>query len=152
MTMQTNDKTGFGIGLGYMLGQLKFNTYVSKDSQAKAGYRLRRSVVWRDPPPPHLLPYIQQVLGIGDFLAHEFPMDGFTSITSQKKLRLLLHTIDNEFSILSAFADKVGFHMWEWVWQNPMPSDYGNTLVRWAEAYDAEHKSIMFEGTMEEPF
>jgi hypothetical protein len=150
MTMQTNDKTGFGIGLGYMLGQLKFNTYVSKDSQAKAGYRLRRSVVWRNPPPPSLLPYIQKVLGIGDFLAHEFPIDGFTSIISQKRLRLLLNTINREYPIHSAFADKVGYHMWVWVWQNPMPSDYGSTLAAWAEAYDAEHKSIMFEGTMEE--
>ena len=69
--MLTDDKTGFGIGIGYMLGQLNFNTYVSKDSRAKVGYRVRRSVTWRAEPSLHVIPYIQQVLDIGDFLAHE---------------------------------------------------------------------------------
>lgn len=151
MTMQTNDKTGFGIGLGYMLGQLKFNTYVSRDSQAKVGYRVRRSVVWRDPPPAHVLPYIQKVLGIGDFLAHEFPIDGFTTKRAQERLRLLFVTLNKEFyPVANAFADKVGFHMWVFVCDNPPPSDY-EAFLRWAEIYDAEYKSILFEGTMEEP-
>tara|TARA_R100000951_G_C2579820_1_gene161569 strand:+ start:46 stop:486 length:441 start_codon:yes stop_codon:yes gene_type:complete len=144
MTMQTNDKTGFGIGIGYMLGQLKFNTYVSKDSQAKVGYRVRRSVVWRDPLPLHIIPYIQQVLDIGDFLAHEFDMQGFTSKRAQFKLRLLLITLDKEFSINDAFADKVGYHMWRFVYDNPPPNDY-EEFLNWAEAYDAEHEQVSLE-------
>ncbi len=145
MTMQTNDKTGFGIGLGYMLGQLKFNTYVSKDSQAKVGYRVRRSVTWRTEPALHVIPYIQQVLDIGDFLAHDFDMQGFTSNRAQLRLRLLLQRINKEYPILNAFADSVGYHMWEWLWENPMPSSYGDELVKWAEAYDFEHEQVSYE-------
>ena len=140
--MQTDDKTGFGIGIGYMLGQLKFNTYVSRDSQAKSGYRVRRSVTWRTELPLHVIPYIKQVLDIsGDFPAYEC----FTSIFSQRKLRYLLKTINKEYPIINAFADSVGYHMWEWLWENPMPSSYGDELVKWAEAYDAEYEQVSHE-------
>lgn len=142
--MLTDDKTGFGIGIGYMLGQLKFNTYVSKDSQAKVGYRVRRSVTWRTEPALHVIPYIQQVLEIGDFLAHEFDMQGFTSNRAQLKLRLLLQTINKEYPILNAFADSVGYHMWTFVYDNPPPNDY-EEFLSWAEAYDAEHEQVSYE-------
>jgi len=144
MTMQTNDKTGFGIGLGYMLGQLKFNTYVSKDSQAKVGYRVRRSVVWRDPLPLHIIPYVEQVLDIGDFLAHEFDMQGFTSNRAQKRLHLLLQTLNKEYPILNAFADNIGYHMWTFVYDNPPPNDY-EMFLSWAKAYDDEYEQLSLE-------
>ena len=138
------DKTRFGIGIGYMLGQLKFNTYVSKDSQAKVGYRVRRSVTWRTEPPLHVLPYIQQVLDIGDFLAHEFNMDGFTSNREQLRLHLLLLHLNKEYPILNAFADSIGYHMWTFVYDNPPPNDY-EMFLSWAEAYDAEQDAVTLQ-------
>tara|TARA_Y100001937_G_scaffold17132_2_gene23645 strand:- start:8795 stop:9238 length:444 start_codon:yes stop_codon:yes gene_type:complete len=142
--MLTDDKTGFGIGLGYMLGQLKFNTYVSKDSEAKVGFRVRRSVTWRTEPALHVIPYIKQVLDIGGltyFVAHE---QGFTSNKAQLELRLLLQTINKEYPILNAFADSVGYHMWTFVHDNPPPNDY-EEFLSWAEAYDAEHEQVSYE-------
>tara|TARA_R100000353_G_scaffold175019_2_gene144280 strand:+ start:372 stop:812 length:441 start_codon:yes stop_codon:yes gene_type:complete len=139
----TDDKTGFGIGLGYMLGQLKFNTYVSKDSQAKVGYRVRRSVTWRTEPSLHVIPYIQQVLDISDFV-HDFWNQGFASNRAQLKLLLLLQRINKEYPILNAFADSVGYHMWTFVHDNPPPNDY-EEFLSWAEAYDAEHEQVSYE-------
>lgn len=138
------DRTGFGIGIGYMLGQLKFNTHVSKDSQAKVGYRVRRSVTWRTEPSLHVLPYIQQVLDIGDFLAHEFDMQGFTSNRTQERLHLLLQTLNKEYPILNAFADSIGHHMWTFVYDNPPPNDY-EMFLSWAEAYDAEQDAVTLQ-------
>ncbi len=145
MSVTMDDRTGFGIGLGYMLGQLKFNTYLSKDSQVKSGFRLRRSVTWRTPPPLHVIPYVQQVLDIGDFLAHDFDKEGFLAIITQKRLRLLLHRLDKEYSIINAFADGAGFHMWNWVFDNPVPSSYGKELVDWVKSYDLEYESVLIE-------
>jgi hypothetical protein len=84
------------------------------------------------------------VLDIGDFLAHEFDMWGFTTNRAQEKLLLLLQTLNKEYPILNAFADSVGFHMWVFVNDNPPPSDY-EAFLRWAEAYDAEHEQVSLE-------
>ena len=64
--MHIDDRTTLGIGIGYILGKLKFNTYVSKDSQAKVGYRVRRSIAWSNGEPAiHMTGYLQSVLDIG---------------------------------------------------------------------------------------
>tara|TARA_A100001201_G_scaffold143633_1_gene146329 strand:+ start:962 stop:1387 length:426 start_codon:yes stop_codon:yes gene_type:complete len=136
--MQTDDKTGFGIGIGYMLGELKFNTYFSKSSSAKSGYRLRRSVEWHKEPSLHILPYIQQVLDIANL---DYKGEGYSNNKEQERLRLLINTLDKEYRLANAFSDAEGYHMWIWTYDNPLPSNY-EEIEEWAKAYDSEYEMI----------
>ena len=135
--MLTDDKTGFGIGIGYMLGELRFSVYFSKCSSAKIGYRLRRSVEWNKQPSLHIVPYLHQVLEIANLDFKE----GYYNKKEQEQLRLLINTLDKEYRLSNAFADAAGYHMWIWTYDNPLPSNY-EEIEEWAKAYDSEHEMI----------
>jgi len=141
--MQIEDRTSFGIGLGYMLGELKFNIYVSKDSQAKVGYRVRRSITWRKKPSLHILPCVQQVLDV----ARIQYMDAWQQSSDFMKFYHLIPTLNKEYPIINSFADSVGYHMWSFVYDNPPPTGslIYEEFLSWAEAYDSEYESVSQE-------
>ena len=141
MSVRMDDKAELGIGIGYILGQLKFNVYTSMTSTARIGYRVRRTVEWRNKEPfLHILSCIQQVLDIGGLTYQSIWMDK----DSQLRIYHLIQTLDKEYPIVNAFADAVGYHMWKWTYDNPVPTAYED-FIAWAESYDLEHESVSIE-------
>tara|TARA_R100000152_G_scaffold20239_1_gene13467 strand:- start:359 stop:781 length:423 start_codon:yes stop_codon:yes gene_type:complete len=136
--MQIDDDRELWLGVGYILGAIRFSVRLSRSHQHRRGYRIRLRIAWnKQEPPIHMLRPISYVLELGDIeYAKEWSKqdDLFRWIAFIKRM-------DEAYSIRPMFHDQEGLHMFFWVFDNPPPVLY-EEFIDWVEAFDAEKMSL----------
>ena len=135
--MQVIDDREIWLGLGYILGGIRFSVSVAKASDRPAGYRVRSSVRWQRPVAIHAERAVSEALFIAGLKVQE-------SYDTQPELMAWVAFIlrmDDAYNLLNMFADQEGLHMFLWVYDNPPPRSY-EEFIEWAEAYDAEIEAL----------
>lgn len=124
-------------GVGFILGGIRFSVSVSKASDRPAGYRVRSSVRWQKPVPPHAHRIMWRALDIAGL---EVKDNYETQEDLTKWLAWVLHFAEKH-NLRNKFADQDGLHMFLWVYDNPPPRSY-EEFIEWAEAYDTEIEAL----------
>jgi len=135
--MQVTDDREMWLGLGYILGGVRFTVSVSKASDRPAGYRVRSSIRFQKPVALHAERSVSEALFVAGLEVQE-------TYESQFELMAWVAFIlrmDDAYSIRNMFADQDGLHMFLWVYDNPPPRDY-ESFLQWAEAYDDEIEAL----------
>ena len=135
---QRDDEREMWMGVGYLLGAIRFRVSVGKSPTSKAGYRVRCRIDWASPKPPaYAVPCIQNILGLASIEYQPHWRDS----ESMMRFVALIELLDKEYKIRYAFADQSGLHMFMWVFDNPPPYKY-EEFIDWAEAFDIEAECL----------
>jgi hypothetical protein len=136
--MSELDRREEWMGLGIVLTELRMKTWVENRSDSKLGMRVQKRVGWRSLFKSgtegqrrcveiFLSPFSMELK------EHYYDNEGIA------KWILLLNKLDVMYSIRNSITDKVGWHMLEWVIDNPLPKTW-DEFLKWVNAYDEEQE------------
>lgn len=121
------------LGLGYILGGIRFSVNISKASDRPSGYRVRPCVRWQKTPPLYAEQVVNEALSVVGLEVQD--------VYDTKKEVLAWITfilrMDDAYKVRKLFADQDGLGALLWVHDNPAPKTYEN-FIQWAERYDNE--------------
>mgnify|MGYP001292946817 FL=1 len=138
--MNEIDRREEWMGLGIILTELRMKVWVENRSDSKLGMRVQRRIGWRTLFTTGT--YIQQqcvsvFLNSFDIELKEY----YYNKDSINKWLLLLDRLDGLYNVRSGLTDQSGWHMLQWVMDNPIPKSWDEFLV-WVESYDNECEMI----------
>ena len=134
--MQIDDRREEWMGLGIVLTELRFRTWVEKRPDSRGGHRVRTRVTWRSLFKTGTIP---QVECVSAFLNQfRLPLkEKYDTKTEIMKWHALM-----ERQWADAKTDRRGLHMMKWVIDNPIPPKSANhaDFLNWIEAFDNEEE------------
>ena len=138
--MNEIDRREEWMGLGIILTELRMKVWVENRNDSKLGMRVQRRIGWRTLFTTGT--YIQQqcvsvFLNPFDIELKEYYYDK----DSINKWLLLLDRLEGLYNIRSGLSDQSGWHMLQWVMDNPIPKSWDEFLV-WVESYDNECEMV----------
>ena len=138
--MSELDRREEWMGLGIMLSELRMKTWVENRSDSKLGMRVQKRVSWRSlfkSGTDGQRRCVEIFLRPFDIELKENYYDNDT----MTKWLLLLDRLDTMYSIKQSITDGIGWHMLEWVMDNPTPKEW-KEFLEWVTAYDEEEEMI----------
>ena len=138
--MNEIDRREEWMGLGIILTELRMKVWVENRNDSKLGMRVQRRIGWRTLFTTGT--YIQQqcvsvFLNPFDIELKEYYYDK----DSINKWLLLLDRLEGLYNIRSGLSDQSGWHMLQWVMDNPIPKSWDEFLI-WVESYDNECEMV----------
>ena len=138
--MQIDDRREEWMGLGILLTEVRFRTWIENRNDSKLGMRVRASIAWRS---LFSSGSIAQQSCVERFL---LPFDielkeKYTNQADLFKWMVVLDKLESLYEISYAITDRKGLHMMKWIFDNPTPKTWDEFLV-WVEAYDTETDMI----------
>jgi hypothetical protein len=138
--MNEIDRREEWMGLGIILTELRMKVWVENRNDSKLGMRVQRRIGWRTLFTTGT--YIQQqcvsvFLNPFDIELKEYYYDK----DSINKWLLLLDRLEGLYNVRSGLTDQSGWHMLQWVMDNPIPKSWDEFLV-WVESYDNECEMV----------
>jgi hypothetical protein len=138
--MNETDRREEWMGLGIILTELRMKVWVENRNDSKLGMRVQRRIGWRTLFTTGT--YTQQqcvsvFLNPFDIELKEYYYDK----DSINKWLLLLDRLEGLYNIRSGLSDQSGWHMLQWVMDNPIPKSWDEFLV-WVESYDNECEMV----------
>ena len=134
--MQVDDRREEWMGLGILLGEVRFRTWVENREDSKLGMRVRSSIGWRS---LFSSGSMTQQSCVERFLM-SFDIELKEKYTSQEDLfkwMVVLDKLESMYEISYAVSDTKGLHMIRWVFDNEVPSTW-DEFIKWVEAFDEE--------------
>jgi hypothetical protein len=135
--MQIDDRREEWMGLGIILAEVRFRTWVEKRPDSRWGHRVRNRVTWRSLFKTGTMVQMKSV---------ETYLNQFTLPLKEKYdtgLEVMQWcTLIEKQKCADAITDREGLHMMKWVTDNPIPpksADYADFL-NWIEAFDNEEE------------
>tara|TARA_R100000152_G_C6762015_1_gene186224 strand:- start:1096 stop:1557 length:462 start_codon:yes stop_codon:yes gene_type:complete len=138
--MSELDRREEWMGLGIVLSELRMKTWVENRSDSKLGMRVQKRITWRS---LFKSGTEGQRRCVAIFL-RPFDMElkeNYYDSDSITKWLMLLERLDTMYSIRHSITDRVGWHMIEWVMDNPTPKEW-KEFIEWVSAYDEEQEMI----------
>jgi hypothetical protein len=138
--MQTDDRREEWMGLGIILTEIRFRTWVENRDDSKLGVRVRTTMGWRS---LFTSGSLAQQSCVERFLL-PFDIELKEKYTNQEDLfkwMVVLDKLESLYGISYAVSDRKGLHMIKWVFDNPVPSTW-EQFIEWVEAYDSETDMI----------
>lgn len=132
--MQVNDDRDLWLGLGFILGNVRFRVNMSVAHDRATGYRVRSRVVWSEDPPLAITGSVMRALDVADLELKEKAWERQDDLL--RWVAFVQH-LDNAYGMRHMFADQLGLQMFLWVFDNPPPNT-PHELAEWAEAFDEE--------------
>jgi len=139
--MSELDRREEWMGLGIMLSELRMKTWVENRSDSKLGMRVQKRVSWRS----LFTTGTDGQRRCVEIFLRPFDMElkkNYYDNDSITKWLLLLERLDTMYSIRQSITDRVGWHMMEWVMDNPAPTDW-EKFLEWVNAHDEERDMIL---------
>tara|TARA_B100000287_G_scaffold5809_2_gene5620 strand:+ start:2384 stop:2815 length:432 start_codon:yes stop_codon:yes gene_type:complete len=139
--MAEMDRREEWMGLGIMLTELRMKTWVENRSDSKLGMRVQKRITWRSlfkSGTEGQRRCVEIFLSPFDIELKENYYDN----VSIAKWVLLLNRLDSMYSIRNSITDKVGWHMIEWVIDNPIPKTW-DEFLNWVKSYDEEQEMAL---------
>lgn len=139
--MAEMDRREEWMGLGIMLTELRMKTWVENRSDSKLGMRVQKRITWRSlfkSGTEGQRRCVEIFLSPFDIELKENYYDN----VSIAKWVLLLNRLDTMYSIRNSITDKVGWHMIEWVIDNPIPKTW-DEFLNWVKSYDEEQEMAL---------
>lgn len=138
--MQLSERRDEWMGLGILLSEIRFRQWIENREDSKLGMRVQTRIEWKslftsgtDIQRMCVHSFLTQ-FGLG---LEETYYDNDTIL----KFIELVNRLENEYKIKSGMTDKIGFHMVEWLLENPLPKEW-DELQTWGQCYDDELDSI----------
>ena len=138
--MQIDDRREEWMGLGLLLTEVRFRTWLENREDSKLGVRAKRRVGWRS---LFTTGTLTQQTCMERFLS-PFGIELKESYHSSEdvfKWLVLMDKLESMYGISHAITDSAGLHMIQWVTDNPLPKKWDDFIV-WADSYDAEIEMI----------
>ena len=139
--MAEMDRREEWMGLGIMLTELRMKTWVENRSDSKLGMRVQKRITWRSlfkSGTEGQRRCVEIFLSPFDIELKENYYDN----VSIAKWVLLLNRLDTMYSIRNSITDKVGWHMIEWVIDNPIPKTW-DEFLNWVKSYDEDQEMAL---------
>lgn len=139
--MAEMDRREEWMGLGIMLTELRMKTWVENRSDSKLGMRVQKRITWRSlfkSGTEGQRRCVEIFLSPFDIELKE----NYYDKVSIAKWVLLLNRLDTMYSIRNSITDKVGWHMIEWVIDNPIPKTW-DEFLNWVKSYDEEQEMAL---------
>jgi len=136
--MQTNDRREEWMGLGIILTEIRFRTWVEKRADARWGYRVRRRICWRS---LFKTGTGSQLQCVKIFLT-PFGIELKEKYEEREEIEKWFHLLNRQWS--EAITDRAGLNMMEWVTANPIPRKSANDadFLNWIESFDNEKEML----------
>ena len=136
--MAEMDRREEWMGLGIVLTALRMKTWVENRSDSKLGMRAQKRITWRS----LFKSGTEGQRRCVEIFLSPFGMElkeNYYDNDSMTKWLLLLDRLDTMYSIRQSITDRVGWHMLEWVMDNPLPKTWDEFLI-WVTAHDEEQE------------
>ena len=138
--MSEIDRREEWMGLGILLTELRMKTWIENRSDSKVGMRVQRRIGWRalfssgTYIQQHCVSIFLRPFGI-ELKEKYYDKDSIT------KWLLLLDRLEGLYNVRSVLTDQSGWHMLQWVMDNPIPKSWDEFLI-WVESYDNECEMV----------
>jgi hypothetical protein len=136
--MQIDDRREEWMGLGIVLTEVRFRTWVEKRADSRWGHRVRTRVTWRSLFKTGTLAQMECVQVFLNAFKIELKEKYDTKFEVMKWHALM----DRQWG--DAITDRLGLHMMKWAIDNPIPPKSANhaDFLNWIEGFDDEEEMM----------